>query len=204
MLKVFHREHAGRPLRAVWTLEELGQPYELEVMDHEQGMSEEHRARHPLLRVPVLQDDEGYVFESAAICLHLADLDPELRLTGAPGTHERALVYQWSIFAPSELEPALIEAAIFGEADPERAEKAQKRFAKAAEAVAQSLDGSEFLVGGRFTVADVLVSSVLGFTKRAGFPEVLSPALKDYVARLHERPAYQAAVKRASAQPASK
>jgi len=203
MLKVFHREHAGRPLRAVWTLEELGQPYELEVMNYEQGMSDEHRARHPLSRVPVLQDDEGYVFESAAICLYLADLDPESRLTAPPGTHGRALVYQWSIFAPSELEPPLIEAAIFNDSDPERAQKAQKRFANAADAVARSLDGGEFLVGGRFTVADVLVGSVLGFTKRAGFPEVLAPGLKDYVAALQERPAYQAAVERTSQLPAS-
>src|SRR5689334_3383667 len=95
MLKVFHREHAGRPLRVAWTLEELGEPYELEAMTYEQGTSEEHRARHPLVRVPVLQEDEGYVFESAAICLHLADLDPDLRLTAPLATHERALVYQW-------------------------------------------------------------------------------------------------------------
>jgi hypothetical protein len=44
---------------------------------------------------------------------------------------------------------------------------------------------------------------VLGFTKRAGFPEVLSPALKDYVARLQERPAYRAALERTSQLPAS-
>ena len=147
MLKVFHREYAGRPIRVVWTLEELGQSYELEAMTYEQGTSEEHRARHPLLRVPVLEDDEGYVFESAAICLHLADLDPESRLTAPPGTHERALVYQWSIFAPSELEPPLIEAAIFNDADPERARKAQKRFANAADVqrVAQDLISDERL-----------------------------------------------------------
>ena len=205
MLKVFHREHAGRPLRVAWTLEELGEPYELEAMTYEQGTSEEHRARHPLVRVPVLQDDEGYVFESAAICLHLADLDPDLRLTAPLGTHERALVYQWSTFAPSELEPALIEAAIFAEAQPERAEKARKRFATAAGAVAKSLesDGSEYLVADRFTVADVLVGTALAFTSRAGFPEVLVPTLEEYVARLQERPAYQAARERTAAPPAT-
>jgi glutathione S-transferase len=204
MLKVFHREHAGRPIRVVWTLEELGAPYELEVMNYEQGSSEEHLARHPLGRVPVVQDDEGYVFESAAICLHLADLHSEGGLIAAPGTHERALTYQWSCFAPAELEPPLIEAAIFADAQPERAAKARKRFAAAADAVAKSLDGGEFLVGGGFTVADVLVSSVLGFTSRAGFPEVLVPQLKDYVAGLQERPAYRAARERTSQLTASK
>jgi glutathione S-transferase len=203
MLKVFHREYAGRPIRVVWTLEELGVPYELEVMNYEQGQSQEHLARHPLGRVPVVQDDEGNVFESAAICLHLADLHPDGGLIPPLGTHERALVYQWSCFAPGELEPPLIEAAIFADAQPERAAKARKRFATAADAIAKALNGGGFLVGGRFSVADVLISSALGFTSRAGFPEVLVPALKDYVASLQERPAYQAAVERTSQLPAS-
>jgi glutathione S-transferase len=201
MVRVFHREYAGRPLRVVWTLEELGQPYDLEVMTYDQGRSPEHLARHPLARVPVIEDDEGFVFESAAICVHLADLHPDACLMPPLGTHERALAYQWSIFAPSELEPPLIEAAIFGEAQPERAEKARNRFARAAEAVAQSLDCAEYLVGGRFTVADVLIGSALGFTSRAGFPEVLGPTLNGYLARLEGRPAYQAALKRTSVLP---
>jgi glutathione S-transferase len=199
MVRVYHRDYAGRPLRVVWTLEELRQPYDLEVMSYDQGRSAEHLARHPLARVPVIEDDEGFVFESAAICVHLADLHPDANLMPPLGTHERALAYQWSVFAPSELEPPLIEAAIYAEAQPERAQKARTRFAKAAEAVGQSLDGGEYLVGRRFTVADVLIGSALGFTSRVGFPEVLTPTLKSYVARLQERPAYQAALERTSA-----
>ena len=65
-------------------------------------------------RVPVMELDGGYVFESAAICLHLGDLYPDAGLLGAPGTYARALAYQWSIFAPSELEPPLIEGVIEG------------------------------------------------------------------------------------------
>jgi glutathione S-transferase len=204
VVQVFHREYAGRPLRVVWTLEELEQGYDLEVMTYDEGRSAEHLARHPLARVPVMEDDEGCVFESAAICMHLADLHPDVGLIPPIGTHERALAYQWSIFAPAELEPPLIEAAIFAEAQPERAEKARNRFAAAAEAVGKSLDGDEYLVGGRFTVADVLISSALGFTSRAGFPEVLGPTLREYVTRLQDRPAYQAALSRTSALPSSK
>jgi glutathione S-transferase len=180
-------------------LEEIGEPYELTVMSWEQGSGEEHRARHPLARVPVLQLDDGYVFESAAICLHLADRYPDAGLIGALGTHARALAYQWSIFAPAELEPPLIEAAIFREADPERAGKARGRFSNAANAVAQSLDDTDYLVEGQFGVADVLVSTALSFAKRAKFPEPLPPALEDYLTRLFERPAYQRALERASA-----
>jgi glutathione S-transferase len=203
MLRVFHREHAGRPLRVLWTLEELGEPYELTVMSYEEGTGEEHRARHPLGRVPAVEVDGGYVFESAAICLHLADLKPEAGLIAPLGTYERALVYQWSCFAPAELEPPLIEAAIFANSDPERADKAKQRFRDAANAVANGLDGNEYLVDGRFSVADVLVGTALSFTSRAGFPEVLPQTLVDYVARLAERPAYARARERSSQAPSS-
>jgi glutathione S-transferase len=198
VLRVYHREHAGRPIRVVWTLEELGEPYELTVMDWEEGQSEDHRARHPIRRVPVLADDDGYVFESAAICLHLADRHPQAGLVPELGSHERALVYQWSIFAPAELEPPLIEAATWGDRDPERAAAGRERFWKAAGAVGEALGGGEYLVGERFTVADVLVGTVLGFTRRAGFGDELPETLKDYVARLTERPAYARALERTS------
>jgi glutathione S-transferase len=201
VLGVFHREHAGRPRRALWTLEEIGEPYELTVMNSEQGSGEEHRARHPLGRVPVVQFDDGYVFESAAICLHLADLYPDAGLIGELGTYPRALAYQWSVFAPAELEPPLIEAAIFREADSKRAEKARGRFFKAADAVAQSLENREYLIEGHFGVADVLVSTALAFAKRAKFPEPLPPVLESYLARLSERPAFQRALERESAAP---
>jgi glutathione S-transferase len=197
-MRVYHREHAGRPLRVAWTLEELGEPYELTVMDWEEGRGEEHRKRHPIRRVPVLEDDEGYVFESAAICMHLADQHPEAGLIPELGSRDRALVYQWCCFAPAELEPHLVEAATQAEADPERAAKARKRFDEAAKAVSGSLDGGEYLVGGRFTVADVLVGTALAFTSRAGFFEALPQNLQDYTARLAQRPAYQRAAARTS------
>jgi glutathione S-transferase len=95
-MRVFHREQAGRPLRIIWTLEEVGEPYELTVMSREEGRGEKHRSRHPLGRVPVLEDDEGFLFESAALCLHLGDMHPEAGLVPALGTHDRALVYQWA------------------------------------------------------------------------------------------------------------
>src|SRR5438270_12938652 len=108
MMRVIHRQHAGRPLRVAWTLEELGEPYELTTMTPEEGRSAEHLARHPLGRVPVLEHDDRFVFESAAICLHLADLHPDAQLVPELGTHDRALVYQWAVFSPAEIEPPLI------------------------------------------------------------------------------------------------
>jgi glutathione S-transferase len=196
MMRVIHREQAGRPLRIIWTLEEIGTPYELTVMTREEGRGQEHRGRHPLGRVPVLDDGDGYLFESAAICLHVGDLHPEAGLVPALGTHERALVYQWACFAPAELEPPLFEAWTQAERDPERAAAARGRFAKAAGAVAGALDGNEYLVGGCFGVADVMVGTALLFTTRAGISDELSPALTEYLGRLGQRPAFGRAMKR--------
>jgi glutathione S-transferase len=198
-MRVYHREHAGRPIRVAWTLEELGEPYELTVLTREEGASEEHRVRHPLGRVPVLEDGGGYVFESAAICLQLADTHPQAGLAPPLGTHDRALVYQWAIFAPAEIEPPVIETAVYAQSDPERSAAGRRRFEKAAAAVAGALDGNEFLVGDSLTVADVLVGSALAFTQRAGFADALPANLADYVARLAQRPAYQRALERTSA-----
>jgi glutathione S-transferase len=183
----------------VWTLEEIGESYELVVMNWEEGQTEEHRARHPLVHVPVLEEDDGCVFESAAICLHLADRFPDAGLSAPLASHDRALIYQWSIFAPAELEPSLIEAAIYKEKDPERAAASRERFWKNADALTGPLEDSEFLVGGRFTVADVLVGTALSNTRRAGFGDELPSHLADYLGRLTERPAYQRAAERTTA-----
>jgi glutathione S-transferase len=196
MMRLYHREHAGRPIRVAWVLEELGEPYEITTMTREESNGEGHLGRHPLGRVPVLEDEEGSVFESAAICLHLADLHPDAGLAPALGSHERALLYQWTIFAPAELEPPLIESAVHAQSDPDRSAVARARFDKAADAVSSALDGSDYLVGGRFTVADVLVGSTLAFTERIGFADELPANLRDYLARLTQRPARLSAVER--------
>jgi glutathione S-transferase len=201
-MRIYHREHAGRPVRAAWMLEEAGQRYEVVRMTSEEGKGVEHRARHPLGRVPVLEDDEGrLVFESLAICLHIADLYPDAALIPAPGTHDRALVYQWAAFAPAELEPPLIESAVHAQRDPERSAKARRRFDERVEALADALSAQEFLVADSFTVADVMAGTALGFTRRIGIDDDLPQNLKGYLDRLIERPAYRRAVERTERQP---
>jgi glutathione S-transferase len=195
-MRVIHRERAGRPIRIIWTLEEAGAPYELTVMTREEGRGQEHLSRHPLGRVPVLEDSEGFVFESAALCLHVADLHPDAGLIPPLGTHDRALVYQWACFAPAELEPPLFEAWIQAERDPDRAAAGKKGFSAAAQAVAAALDGADYLVGGRFSVADVMVGSALMFTTRAGIADLLPPELTEYMTQLAQRPAFQRAFQR--------
>jgi glutathione S-transferase len=197
VLHVYHREGAGRPLRILWTLEEVGVPYEITRMSREEGGSEEHRRRHPLARVPVLESDHGNIFESAAMCMHIGDLHPESGLMPALDTHERGLVYQWAVFAPAEMEPSLFAASKrAAEQDPDRAVAARERFDAAANAVQDALDGRSHLVGDGLTVADVLVATALLFTFRAGFFDELSQPLQAYVGGMRERPAFKRALEK--------
>ena len=176
-----------RSSRVLWLLEEIGAPYELTVMTREERQTPEHLRRHPLGRVPVLEDDDGFVFESAALCLHLADLHPDAQLIAPLGTHERALAYQWTVFAMTELEPAIIEVRRSDD-DPARAEAGAERFQAAARAVERALEGHDYLVGDRFSVADLVSGAVLVFGKSAGLTDNL-PNITGYLTRLEARPA---------------
>lgn len=199
MIRVFHRPHAGRPIRVVWTLEELGEPYELVLLSSEDRGGSEHLKRHPLGRVPVFEDDEGCVFESAAICLHLADMHPDSGLLPPAGTHERALAYQWACFGPAELEPPLVDSLVYAESEPQRAAKQGERFSRALRAVSDALGEHDYMVADRFGVADVMIGSVAHFAQR-GRVEQLPQNLTDYLTRLHARPAYQRALEATAAE----
>jgi glutathione S-transferase len=190
--RLYHREGAGRPRRVRWAFEEAGAPYDLVVMTQEEGKSEEHARRHPLGRVPVLETDDGLLFESAALCLHIADLNPQSELIPPPGTFERGQVYQWSIFAMTELEPALIRAYLARrESDTEARAKADARLDKAYAAVSAALHGRDYILG-RFTIADVVLGGVVESARRF---ELLpsEPNILAYLARLDARPAKQTA-----------
>jgi glutathione S-transferase len=193
-LTVYHRERAGRPIRLVWTLEEVGADYDLVVMDAEQGKGAEHLARHPLGRVPVLVDEQGPMFESTALIFHVAELFPDSGLMAPPGTHERALAQQWAIFAMTELEAPAIESARQRETNPEVSAKAAERARKSVAVLEQALHGSPpRLVGDQLTVADIIAGSVLRMTvSRLGIAEP-SPVLEEYFASFDERPARQRA-----------
>ena len=183
----------SRSTRVLWLLEEIGAPYDLTLLSREDRKTDEHLARHPLGRVPALEDDEGFLFESLALCLHVADLYPDAGMIPPVGTHDRALVYQWISFAMTELEPAILE--VFGARraeDEERASEALETFRAAAEVVERALDGREFLVGDRFSVADLTCAAVLIFARRAELTEGL-PNVAGYLERIENRPARQRA-----------
>lgn len=192
-LRVYHRAGAGRPVRVVWALEEVGADYELVTMTPEEGRSAQHRVRHPLGRVPVLEDEQGPMFESTALVFHVAELHPEAGLLPPPGTHERAVVQGWSIFAMTELEAPAIESARQRDANPEASAKAAARCAEAVAVLDARLSGTPpYLVGSRFTVADIVAGGVLGVAVRVGAIEP-TPTSAAYMEALAARPAWQRA-----------
>jgi glutathione S-transferase len=194
-VRLFHLP-GSRSTRVLWLLEEIGEPYDLTILTRDEKNGPEHGRRHPLNRVPVIEEDGGYVFESAAICLDIADRHLDKGLVPAVGTHERALVYQWVIFAVTELEPYGGQA--IRETDPERKEAAAARYGLAVGAVQDALGDRDFLVGDRFTVADLICGAVLSFGKRNGLTDAF-PLVSAYVERLDERPARVRANERTTA-----
>jgi glutathione S-transferase len=178
-----------RSSRVLWLLEEIGEPDELTEIAGAQRRSAEHLRRHPLGRVPALELGDGTtMFESAAICLQLADLNPAAGLIPRLGSAERALVYQWVVFAVAELEAPLFRwIRELGEGTTQSA--AHDRFAQAAATIESALDQHDWLLNSHFTVADVMCASVL---QSANSRELLRPwaGLEAYLQRSESRPAY--------------
>jgi glutathione S-transferase len=198
-MRVYHRPGAGRPVRALWALEEAGIPYELEIVSKEGESGERHRARHPLGRVPVLATDDGrLLFESSAICLYAAELAPEADLIAADGSLERALAYQWIFFAMTEIEPPAITAMRARAGGEGENESALRAVGRGLEAVEAALADRDHILGESFSVADVVVSEV---TKMTGRLEVGEPGrnLLAYFERVATRPARERAVARIDA-----
>ena len=182
----------------LWLLEELGTPFDLTVMSRDVKQTPEYRALHPLGRAPVVEEEGGPVFESAALILHIADQNLEAGLIAPLGSHARALQYQWCFFAMTESEVALMEFARqlwsdSAEPDAGIIERAAARFVAAAGVIEAALGNDDYLVGDSFSVADIVVGSVLGFARSGDLTE-LPAGVIPYVDRLEARPARQRAV----------
>jgi glutathione S-transferase len=193
-----HHQPRSRSTRVLWLLEELGAPFDLTVIARETKQTPEYLALHPLGRSPVLEEEGGPVFESAALVLHLADQHLAAGVIGPLGSHERALQYQWCFFAMTEIEGALMDIARqlwkdSGDPLSEIVDNATARFVATAAVIERALADDEYLVGNAFSVADIVVGSTFGFARTAGVAE-LPAKLVPYVDRLEARPARQRAL----------
>jgi glutathione S-transferase len=186
--------------RTHWMLEEVGVPYEYRRVDTGGPRAErpaDFLAVSPSGKVPAIIDMDGDVrlFESMAINLYLAErYRPEL---GPRDSGERGELLQWSFWVAMNVHPLLIAVLYHTRILPEaerRPEEATQNRGWAADyftALDGALEGREWLVGGRFTVADVNVSDIARMALRLDVP--LGANIRGWLARLAARPAYQLA-----------
>jgi glutathione S-transferase len=191
MIRVYYFPRS-RAQRVLWTCEELGLPYQAVPITRQAKQEAEHLARHPLGRIPVLELSDGtHLFESAAICLYLAERHGQL--LPPAGSVERGLAYQWLFFAMTELEPPLFQTASARRAGADD-QSAFDRFTQAARVVAQRLDRHPWLVADAFSVVDIIAARVLGIAVDSDLLGGNLGALRDYVLRARARAAAQRAL----------
>lgn len=198
-MKLYHVPQS-RSVRPRWLLEELGVPYETVTLSLSDGSlkTAEYLKTHPHGSVPALEDDGISMFESAAICLYLADKYPDKKLAPAVGSKERAAYYQWVVYTMATLEPPVLQVFLNTVQLPEEqrsakvAEEGRKRFKEVATVLTKALEGKQYLLGDHFTAADVMIGSTIGWASFMGLLEGF-PVLQQYVQRLMQRPAYQRA-----------
>jgi glutathione S-transferase len=175
-------------------LAQLGRPYErveLDVVDRS-NRGEVLGGLNPALRVPTLVLDDGRPLgESNAIMWYLADgtdfvpTDP----------YERAQVLQWQFFEQYDHEPNVAVARFWltkrpGEADPERLAGWHAGGYRALDALERGLDGRDFLVGGRYSLADIALYAYTHVADEGGFELGRYPAIRAWLARVAAQPGH--------------
>lgn len=184
MLKLFHNPDS-RSSRFIWLLEELGVDYELIYVDIPRGGkgSPDSRNPHPDKRVPAVTHDGGLITESAAIALYLTDSFPDAALGPAIGDPRRADYLTWLAFYAGEMEPAFgMYRRGWIDKDPQFANNHDRVHRR----VLTALANGPYVLGERFTAADVLVCSPYQWLRDFGPP---SSAIDAWLTRLAARPA---------------
>jgi glutathione S-transferase len=200
MLKL-HFAPNSRAGRIVWLLEELGLPYELNRMDfHPKDLkSDEHRARHPLGRVPVLEDGDVMIYESGAIVEYILARHKNGGLKPEVDSPEFPAYLQWFHYCEGMVMPPVntivVQTVLL---PPERRDQtalaqAQKLLTRALAPVNEALAGREYLIGN-FSAADIMLGHACFMSNRLGCVTDDMTDLKAYVERIAARPAFQKAM----------
>ena len=189
----------SRTLRAHWALNELGLDYECRPILPRTGETKtaEYTALNPRQKIPLLQDGDFKIAESPAIAAYLSECygTPENALVPID-PRERATWLEWCFYTVSELDATSLYVMrrhgdlkhIYGEA-PTAFESAANYFVTQLRHAEQALqDGRLFLVGGRFTTADMLLTSCLTWAVAYRVP--VTPACLAYGERIRSGPAY--------------
>ena len=188
----------SRSFSALWLMEEAGQPYERVLTDITTGAQKtpEYLAINPMGKVPALKDGEATMAEAAAICAYVAERCPEAKLAPALGDPLRAKYLYWLFFAPSCIEPAMVQVATKIEMSSVSAGwgDAQRVFYVLDAALAKG----PWILGENFSAADIAIGAGLNFAVRLFKMVPSRPSFDAYIARCMARPAFQRAEKLAA------
>ena len=190
MLTLYHAPNS-RSSRFLWLLEEMDTPYEIVKVDirrRDGSGGRDPRNPHPDKKVPALVHDGALVTESAAICLYLSDAFPAAGVGPRLGDPLRASYVTWLAYYAGVIEPAVIAKAA-GRTDTDANEA--EAYEQMSQRLRSALEHHPFVLGEKFSAADVLVASVFQWAR------TMMPAgayFDDYVARLAQRPALQRAL----------
>ncbi len=189
---IFYTNPMSRGRIVRWMLEEVGAPYETEVVFYGEAMkSAGYRAINPMGKVPALKHGDQIVTECAAICAYLADAFPDAGLAPAPGA--RGAYYRWLFFAAGPVEAAVTNKALGFEVPQEREVMAgYGNFSMVMDTLEAAVGGDGYIAGDAFTAADVYVGSQIGWGLQFGTMEK-RPAFEAYWARISGRDAYRRA-----------
>ena len=183
-----HPQSRGRVVR--WMLEEVGEPYRTELLDYDTTMkAPEYLAINPMGKVPALRHGNVVVTETAAICAYLADAFPHAGLAPPSEDRLRGPYYRWLFFAAGPVEAAASNRAL-GLVVPLGRERmiGYGTFDDTMNTLENAVSRGEYLLGDRFSAADVYVGSHIAFGLQFGTIEKRA-AFERYVARLLARPA---------------
>ncbi len=188
----FYTNPRSRGQTVRWMLEELGQPYDTEVLDYGTSMkAEPYLSINPMGKVPAIVHKGKVVTEAAAICCYLADAFPEAGL--APDPQDRAEYYRWIFFCSGPVEAAFTAKAMGWQVPPERQIMAGFGTYEATMAtLSKALDGRTYIAGNRFTAADLYVGALVNFMLEFKLLEP-TPVFTDYAKRMTDRDAYRRA-----------
>jgi len=193
-----HHAPQSRAGRIVWLLEELGLDYTLNRMEFspKELKSDEHRGRHPLGRVPVLDDGEVRIFESGAIVEYLVARHSDGALRPAVDSPLFPTYLQWFHYCDGMVMPPINTSVVQTillppeRQNPEVLGQAQRLLSKTMSPVEAQLEGGEYLLGD-FSAADVMLGHACFMSRRLGGVSDELENLQAYIARIEQRPAFQ-------------
>jgi len=191
----------SRAQRSLWLLEELGLPYELNRMEFNPKdlKSDEHKARHPLGRIPVLDDGDISIFESGAIAEYILERHKNGGLKPAVDDPLYPEYLQWFHYCEGMVMPPVNTIVVHTLLlPPERQDEtvrgqAQRLLTRALAPVNEAMEGREYILGD-FSAVDTMLGHAIYMSNRLGCVTDEMTNLKAYVERLETRPAFQKAM----------